>query len=130
LVSESGEKKFLTGGRTRLGIHRLGAARAGRIVLCEGYATGLSIDAALGRLPGAHAVVVCFSARNLELVASRFPGAVVAADNDESLTGELCAERTGLRWIMPPDIGDDFNDMHQRHGLHAVINQLRSAFDT
>jgi phage/plasmid primase-like uncharacterized protein len=130
LISLEGEKRFLPGGRTRGGIHRIGTAGASKTVLCEGYATGLSIDAALQRLPGDHAVIVCFSANNLELVAKRFPGAVVAADNDESLTGELCAERTGLRWIMPPDIGDDFNDMHQRHGLHAVVNQLRSAFDT
>lgn len=128
LVSEDGDKKFLTGGRTRLGIHRLGAVRADRIALCEGYATGLSIDAALGRLPSAHAVVVCFSARNLELVASRFPGAVVCADNDESCTGEESAKRTGLRWRMPPDTGTDFNDMHQRHGLHAVTTVLREVF--
>lgn len=126
LVSADGEKRFLTGGRTRLGIHRLGAARADRIALCEGYATGLSIDAALGRLPGAHAVIVCFSARNLELVAPRFPGAVVCADHDESMTGEEAAKRTGLRWVMPREVGTDWNDVHLRHGLHAVVEALRT----
>lgn len=127
LIDESGEKRFLTGGRTRGGIHRLGATHAERIVLCEGYATGLSIDAALLRLSGAHAVVVCFSARNLEHVATRFPDAVVAADNDESKTGEECAKRTGLRWTMPPEIGD-FNDMHLSRGLYAVVGAMREVF--
>jgi putative DNA primase/helicase len=128
LIDENGEKRFLTGGRTRGGIHRLGAARASRVVLCEGYATGLSLDLALLRLSGAHAVIVCFSANNLVFVASRFPGAVVCADNDESRAGEKAADRTGLRWIMPPEIGTDFNDMHQRQGLYSVVQALREVF--
>lgn len=128
LIALDGEKRFLTGGRTRGGIHRLGATSAARIALCEGYATGLSIDAALQRLTGTHAVIVCFSARNVELVADRFPSAVVCADNDESLTGEHCAKRTGLRWIMPPDVATDFNDMHQLHGLRSVVDALRGVF--
>lgn len=129
-IAEDGEKRFLTGSRTRGGIHRIGTPteRAKRIVLCEGYATGLSLDAALRRLEGPHAVVVCFSARNLEIVAEGLPGAVVCADNDESKTGELAARRTGLFWTMPPDVGTDFNDMHVRHGLLAVTEALRQMF--
>lgn len=128
LVNEAGEKRFLPGGRTRGGVHRLGVepCRAGRVALCEGYATGLSIDAALQRLLPAHAVIVCFSARNLELVAPKFPRAVVCADNDTSRTGEESAKRTGLKWLMPPDVGSDFNDMHLKYGLHAVIEVLRA----
>lgn len=128
LIDESGEKRFLTGGRTRGGIHRIGVEprRARRVALCEGYATGLSVDAALQRLPAAHAVIVCFSARNLELVSQKFPGAFVCADNDVSHTGEESAKRTGLKWLMPPDVGTDFNDMHLKYGLHAVVEVLRA----
>ena len=44
-----GEKRPLPGGRTRGCIYRLGSPlqHARRIALCEGYATGLSIDAPL-----------------------------------------------------------------------------------
>jgi putative DNA primase/helicase len=130
LIDEFGEKRFLTGGRTRGGIHRLGVEprHARRVALCEGYATGLSVDAALQRLPAAHAVIVCFSARNLELVAQKFPGAFVCADNDKSCTGEESAKRTGLKWLMPTDAGTDFNDMHLTHGLPAVTEALRAMF--
>lgn len=126
MIAEDGQKRFLPGGRTRGGVYRLGVPpkRARRIVLCEGYATGLSIMAALERLPGPHAVVVCFSARNLEIVAESAPAAVVAADHDESRTGEESARRTGLPWVMPPEIGD-FNDLHCARGLHAVTQALR-----
>lgn len=126
-IAMDGEKRFLPGSRTRGGIHRIGATlRAKRLVLCEGYATGLSLDAALQRLPGDHAVVVCFSARNLEIVAESFPTACVCADNDESKTGETSAQRTGRKWVMPPSVGSDFNDMHLSHGIHAVTDVLRS----
>lgn len=128
LINEAGEKRFLPGGRTRGGIHRLGIEprQARRVALCEGYATGLSVDAALQRFIASHAVIVCFSARNLELVAPKFPSAIICADNDESCTGEESAKRTGLRWLMPPDVGTDFNDMHLKYGLHSVMEVLRA----
>jgi putative DNA primase/helicase len=125
LIAENGEKKFLPGGRAKGAVFRIGAPHASRIVLCEGFATGLSIDAALKRLPGLHAVLVCFSAKNLELVAERFPRAVVAADNDRSATGEEAAKTTGLKWTMPYEIGTDFNDLHRNMGLHVVVERMR-----
>jgi putative DNA primase/helicase len=127
LIDEDGTKKFLPGGRAKGAIYRIGVApeRARRVVLCEGYATGLSLDAALQRLPGPHTVVVCFSARNLELIAERFPRAVVAADNDLSSTGEQSAKRTGLKWTMPYEVGADFNDLHLNLGLHVVVERMR-----
>jgi putative DNA primase/helicase len=130
LIAENGEKRFLPGGRTRGGIHRLGVLpfKARKTVLCEGYATGLSLDAALHRLPGPHAVIVCFSARNLELVAETFPHAVIAADNDRSATGEETAKRTGLKWTMPYEVASDFNDVHQNMGLHVVVERMREVF--
>jgi putative DNA primase/helicase len=126
-IDVRGEKRFLKGSRTRGGIHRLGVPNARRTALCEGYATALSLEAALKRLPGPHAVVACFSASNLELVAPRFPEALVCADHDASRTGETAAARTGLKWVMPPEVATDFNDMHLAHGLLAVTEVLRSA---
>lgn len=126
-IDANGVKKFLPGGRTRCGVYRIGVAPASarRVLLCEGYATGLSIHAAVQRLPGPHSIVVCFSAGNLELVAEHFPGALVCADHDESKRGEEAARATGLEWRMPPEIGD-FNDMHQKHGVYAVTEILRA----
>jgi putative DNA primase/helicase len=123
-IDPVGAKRFLKGSRTRGGAHRLGIA-CERTALCEGYATALSLDAALKRLPGPHAVIACFSAGNLEAVAPRFPQALVCADNDFSGTGERVARATGLRWVMPPESGMDFNDLHLRDGLHAVVEVLR-----
>lgn len=127
-ISLEGQKLFLPGSRTRGGVYRLGVpvARARRVALCEGYATGLSIESALQRLPGSCAVIVCFSARNLEIVAEHLPQAFIAADNDASKTGETCAKRTGLRWVMPPDVDTDFNDLHRAKGLAAVTELLRN----
>jgi len=128
-IAEDGTKRFLPGGRTAGGIYSIGAPprNARRILLCEGYATALSLHAALKRLPGAACVIVCFSANNLGRVAKLFPQAYVCADHDASQTGERVAKATGLPWAMPPEIGD-FNDMHQRRGLIAVTEMLRGAF--
>lgn len=128
LIDVAGEKRFLPGGRTRCGVYRIGVAPASarRVVLCEGYATGLSLHAALQRLPGPYSVVVCFSAGNLELVAEYFPGALVCADNDESGTGEKVARATGLEWRMPPEVGFDFNDLMLKRGVYAVTEILRA----
>lgn len=129
-IAEDGEKRFLPGGRTKGGIYRLGIVPglARRILLCEGYATALSLFAALKRLPGPHCVIACFSAGNLEHVARLFRDAYVCADHDESGTGQRIAEATGLPWAMPPEAGTDFNDYHQRHGLLAVTELLRGMF--
>lgn len=124
-IDADGEKRFLPGGRTREAVFRIGARLADRTVLCEGYATGLSLDAALKRMGRLHQVIVCFSARNLELVAEHFPRAIVAADNDSSGTGEMSAKVTGLTWTMPDDVGTDFNDLMMQKGLPAVMARLR-----
>lgn len=128
LIDDAGEKKFLPGGRAKGGVYRLGVApeKARRVVLCEGYATGLSLDAALRMLPGPHCVIVCFSARNLEMVSGLLKGdALIAADNDASRTGEESANRTGRRWIMPATVGTDFNDLQVSQGLRAVVEAIR-----
>ena len=63
LIDPEGDKRFLAGQRTS------GAAfimdNKGRNVLCEGYATALSIRAALTALKTRYTLFVCFSAGNL-----------------------------------------------------------------
>jgi len=124
-IAVDGEKRFLPGSRTKGAVYRLGTSSARRVALCEGYATGLSLQAALARLSGSYCVVVCFSAMNLVAVSGHFRGAVVCADNDQSATGEEAAKRTGLKWTMPYEVGTDFNDLHQSMGLHVVIERMR-----
>jgi putative DNA primase/helicase len=139
-ISADGEKKFMPGGRTKLGVYRLGVhhSKARRVTLCEGYATALSIQAALRMLPGAHCVYACFSALNMERVSDALGSkcdALVCADNDplkglpgkEHKAGEEAAKRTGRRWVMPAEVGQDWNDVHVNHGLRAVMEAIRSA---
>lgn len=127
-IAEDGQKRFLAGGRVSGGIYRLGCpiVKARKVILCEGFATGLSLEAALARLPGPTAVVVCFCARNLELIAQSVRATLVCTDHDASQVGQRSAERTGLPWVMPADVGD-FNDLHQRAGLQALIHRIREA---
>lgn len=126
-ISEDGTKRFIAGGRARGAIYRMGPSGPQRTLLCEGYATGLSLHEAARRLPWLTAVIVCFSAGNLEIVAELFPKSVVMADNDLSGAGERAALRTGLKWTMPYDVGTDFNDLHVSMGLHVLVERLREA---
>jgi putative DNA primase/helicase len=124
-INPDGEKRFLHGSRARGGIYRIGAR--GKTFLCEGYATGLSLFEAAKRLHKNPSIIVCFSAGNIETVASKFPQAVIAADHDASGVGERVARKTGLPWVMPKECGFDFNDLHRAEGLHAVVGVLRNA---
>ncbi|MEA9900747.1 plasmid replication protein, CyRepA1 family [Xanthomonas campestris] len=114
-IDATGRKLFLRGGQkraTHFRIHGTGPAW-----LCEGYATGASVHAATGA-----PVVVAFDAGNLIHCASLADA--VAADNDASGTGQRAAETTGLQWTCPAAVGDDFNDLHQRQGIDAVLAAL------
>ena len=76
------------------------------------------------------AVLVCFSAGNLEYIAKQVRGRrFVIADNDRSGRGQAAAEATGLPWAMPPTEGDDLNDHHQSAGLFAVATLMRQAIE-
>ena len=126
-INADGQKKFMTGGKARGGVFALGPV-ADEHWLVEGYATGLSVQAALAKLYRRARVVVCFSAGNLAHVAGRLNGRrFVVADNDESGTGERVALSTRLPWVIPPTVGDDANDFHQQEGVLALAELLRGA---
>jgi len=116
-IGADGTKLFLKDGTAKDAVFHLG--RGPTDVLVEGYATGLSVKAALDAMYRKARVVVCFSAGNLASVAAHYSGFVVA-DNDASKAGEEAARKAGLPWVMPDEVGMDANDLHQRDGLEAV----------
>ena len=125
MIAADGSKRFLAGGQAKGSVFAMGTGD--ERYFCEGYATGLSIRAALQSLHRQAYVVVCFSAHNLQWVASQGRG-IVIADNDASGTGQRCAAESVRSWWMPPNVGQDANDfMMERgvRGLAAVINNLR-----
>ncbi len=126
LIWGRGEKSFLYGGETSGTSHRIATGRD--CWHCEGYATGLSLRAAFQAIRYAPTILCCFSASNVEKVAANAQGRpFIAADNDKPLeqfggvgAGEFFARRASVPFLMPPAIGDDINDMHQRDGIFAV----------
>lgn len=115
IIDEDFSKKFLYGQRTagaefcfdNKGVH----------VICEGYATGLSIRKALKSMKKRYSIHICFSAGNMKKIAAKLPGGLIVADNDASATGENTAKEIGWPYWMSPDSGFDFNDHHQKYGL-------------
>lgn len=121
-------KKMLPGMRARGAVLRIGRRDAAETVLCEGYATGLSIQAAITLTRLNMAVLVCFSDSNLVHVAPMVKGRVmVFADNDASGAGERAAVATGFPWCMSETVGEDANDWHARAGIYAVSAALMKA---
>jgi hypothetical protein len=131
-ITPDGAKKNILRGVMSGASHRIATGRDTWV--CEGIGTALTVRAALKLLGLSVTVLSAFSASNVGAVAERIPGARIAADHDkpvESLegrgAGEFYARRSGRKWIMPVQQGEDFNDQHQREGLRAVALRLREA---
>lgn len=123
------EKKMVPGMRAKGAVLRLGPKTAAETILCEGYATGLSIEAAARQMRLNASVLVCFSDSNMVHVASLLTKGkrYVFADNDKSEAGERAARETGLPYCMSDIEGYDANDVHVRGGLMPVCALLMSA---
>ena len=110
MIDAEGKKKFLYGQKTK------GATACfdnkGLPILCEGYATALSIRRTLKKSMTRYCIHVCFSAGNLIEVAKRFSECVIVADNDP--VGVRSAKKTGKPYWVSPNIGEDFNDYELR----------------
>lgn len=118
-------KKMLHGMRAELAVLRLGPRSAPVTILAEGYATALSIEAAMALTKRWAIVMCCFSDSNMVKVAQGLKGrVVVCADNDESGAGERAAKATGFPYCMSQEVGEDMNDVHYRSGLWAVAKML------
>lgn len=125
LIDAEGVKKFLTG-QTSGGAEFVMNAR-GMHVVCEGYATGLSVQKALSSLKMRATIHVCFSAGNMARIAKELPRGLAIADNDASGTGERVAREIGWPYWMSDVVGEDANDAHQRIGTFKLAMQLREA---
>jgi putative DNA primase/helicase len=126
LVNNEFEKKMLYGQRSKGAVFRIGHKNATEAILCEGYATGLSIELAAKRLSLDASIVVCFSASNLVYVAGIIGcrRKLVFADNDKSFTGERAALETGLPYVISNTDGHDANDDHKKFGILSVCTKL------
>lgn len=122
MIDEDGSKKFLFHQKSSMATFTFD--NKGPHFLCEGYATGLSIRAAMKALKRRYTLHICFSAGNMVKVASKLPGGFVIADNDKSNTGELAAKKIGWPYWMSSVEGEDPNDCHLRLGLFKFSQEL------
>lgn len=122
LIDEQGGKKFLFGQRTSGAEFVIGGK--GPDILCEGYATGLSIQSAMRALKRPYTIHVTFSAGNMKKVAETMPRGFVVADNDASQTGQRTAQEIGWPHFLPPEVGDDFNDFSRKVGQFRASQAL------
>lgn len=119
------EKKMLLGMRAKGCVLRLGPKQAAEAILCEGWATGLSIDLAVRLMRLNMAVLICFSDSNMVHVATMVKGrAFCFADNDASGAGERAAQKTSFPYCMSDVVGNDANDDHKQFGLMHVAKKL------
>lgn len=118
-------KKYVSGMRAKHAVLALGGS-GDEIWLTEGYATALSVRAALRQAQVPATVICCFSANNLveianHLVKNNKTNGYVFADNDKA--GIEAAERSFFPFCMAQE-GWDANDLHQKEGLFAVAQKI------
>ena len=139
-IAPDGDKRFHPGGKVTGCYYPIGTPD-GRLIICEGLATGASIRESTG-----DAVAVAFNAGNVPAVAvalrAKYPALqiIVAADDDNRTPGnpgmtkatEAAAAVGGL--VAVPDFGGgrpdkatDFNDLHQIAGADAVKRCIEAA---
>jgi putative DNA primase/helicase len=132
LINTEGEKRYLPGGQKAGAFHRIDGGEL--VAVVEGYASGLSVQAATG------ATVYCaMDAGNLQAVAEiahrQHPEArvLLCGDNDEGTEGnpgktkaeQAAAAVDGL--VALPPVAGDWNDYHQAHGLSKTQEAIMSA---
>ena len=122
MIDMDGTKKFLYGQRTAGATFSFHNRRIN--VVCEGYATALSIRAAMKQLKRRYTIHVCFSAGNMIKVAAGLESGLVIADNDKSGTGQQAAAEIGWPVWMSDRETEDANDCHRRIGLFKFSQSL------
>jgi putative DNA primase/helicase len=123
------EKRFLFGQRTSGTSYVID--NKGPHWYCEGYATGLSVRAALKASKARYTLVICFSASNLLKLAKQ---GFVVADHDhpsqvapnEGGMGVKVATETGLPFWSAGKPGYDFNDYAREAGIFRASQELRA----
>lgn len=137
-ITADGGKLFMAGGRTKGGYYVI-KGNLGRLYICEGLVTGLSIREATGQT-----VLCAFNAGNLEIVAAyarqKYPNRelVLCGDDDHATDGNpgrskatAAAHAVGGLLAVPsfkePGGRTDYNDLHHAEGLNVVRAQLAEA---
>jgi putative DNA primase/helicase len=121
-IDADGGKKFLYGQRTSNAVFTFD--NKGINVLCEGYATALSVRLAFKQMKQRYTLHVCFSAGNMAKMAAGLEPGLLIADNDASGTGQRVAEESGWKYWLSDLVGEDANDYHQRVGLFGLTQSL------
>lgn len=121
-IDQDGGKKFLYGQRTSNAVFTFD--NKGMNVLCEGYATALSVRLAFKQMKQRYTLHVCFSAGNMAKVAAGLEPGLLIADNDASGTGQRVAEESCWKYWLSDRVGEDANDFHQRVGLFQFTQSL------
>jgi len=127
-ITTDGEKRFLFGQRCDLAEYVID--NKGRDWFVEGYATGLSLRAALSALKVRYRIHICFSAHNLAKLAGSCESGIVVADNDASGAGKDAAVKSGRPFFLPQVVGQDFNDLHRALGTFKTSQELRRFIQT
>jgi len=118
-IKPDGTKKFLFGQKSKGATLKID--NKGRNILCEGYATALSVQRAMKALKQRYTIHICFSASNMEHVGSLLDNPLVIADHDP--VGIKCASKIAKNYWLG-DFGMDFNDMEMRDGTGSVSQSL------
>lgn len=124
-ISATGQKRFLARGRVSGGRYHLGPrANVKRRWFVEGYATGLTMLAAVRKLRLQDSVIVCFSAHGMQQLARAWRGnSFVIADHDEA--GLKAARGSKCNWWAPHIEGQDANDFALAEGYDALAQVVR-----
>jgi len=108
-IDAEGKKQFKTDGKIKGGFFVIGDISLD-CYLCEGLATGLTINSATGK-----GVIVAFSASNMPIVYDKLKAGInitVCADNDAGGIGlKYANECKGAKIVCPGIAGMDFNDL-------------------
>jgi putative DNA primase/helicase len=115
MIDLLGNKRFLTGQITK-GASAVFDAK-GKDLVCEGYATALSVRKAMKHLGIRYKIHVAFSASNMLEIAKDLD-CIVIADNDP--VGVKTAKQIGKHYWVSDTEGEDFNDMEIRVGVEQI----------
>lgn len=120
LIDADGNKKFLSGQKNKGAVAVFD--NKGATILCEGYATAMSIRRALKAVKTRYKIIVCFSASNLKHCSQEHPDCIIVADNDK--VGIRVAKESGRPFFVPPNTKEDFNDYELRIGAEKAGKAL------
>lgn len=123
MIDEEGNKRFLKGQVTKGATFTIDAH--GMPIFVEGYATGLSVRAAMRSAKIRYTIHCCFSASNLTNVALQIGRGMVVADNDSHKVGECAAQKSKLPYWLSDVVGEDFNDFSSRAGIFNAMMSLK-----